>query len=410
MTLQSFATVPKPAHVPADRVVDFDAFNPPEVARDFQAAWKRLQDSAGHDVVWTPRSEGHWIALRGKPITDVFQHPEIFSSRIFLMPRSIGEHHKMLPTSLDPPLHGKFRAIINPAFAPKRIQALEEQISRIAIDLIQEVRLKGGCNFTTAFAEQFPVRVFLAMVNLPVADAPRLKYLSDQLIRPDGAMTYAQVMQAFADYMAPYIEERRARPGQDFLSDMVNATIDGRPLSYDERMNLTTQVMIAGLDTVVNFLGFLMHHLARNPDDRRLLAADPRLLPEAVDEFMRRFGLVSICRLVTQDVEFYGVPLKKDELILLPTMLHGLDERVNPNPMTVDFNRSGHRHSGFGQGPHHCVGRHLARAELQITIREWLARIPDFEIAPGQEPEYIGGLVGCVRALHLRWNPARTRP
>jgi cytochrome P450 len=153
-----------------------------------------------------------------------------------------------------------------------------------------------------------------------------------------------------------------------------------------------------------------MHHLARNPDDRRLLADNPRLLPDAVDEFMRRFGLVSICRLVTRDVEFYGVPLKKDELILLPSMLHGLDERINPNPMTVDFNRSGHRHSGFGQGPHHCVGRHLARTELQITIREWLARIPDFEIAPGQEPEYIGGLVGCVRALHLRWNPAQTRP
>ena len=360
--------------------MDFDAFNPPEVAKDFQAAWKRLQDTAGHDVVWTPRSEGHWIALRGKPITDVFQHPETFSSRIFLMPRSIGEQHKMLPTSLDPPQHGKFRAIINPAFSSKRIQALEEQIRRIAVDLIQQVRLEGRCNFTTAFAERFPVRVFLAMVNLPESDAPRLKHLSDQLIRPDGSMTYPQIMQAFDDYMTPHIEERRENPGQDFLSDMVNATVDGRPLTADERMNLTTQVMIAGLDTVVNFLGFLMQHLARNPDDRRLLDANPSLLPAAVDEFMRRFGLVSICRLVTRDVEFHGVQLKKDELILLPSMLHGLDERVNANPMSVDFHRLGHRHSSFGQGPHHCVGRHLARTELQITIREWLAHIPDFEI------------------------------
>ena len=408
MALQSFATVPKPSHVPAERVVDFDTFNPPNVEADFHAAWKKLQDSTAHDVVWTPRSEGHWIAVRGKPMTDVFNNPDIFSSRIFLMPRSIGEHHKMLPTSLDPPEHGKFRAIINPAFTSKRLQGLEDQIRRIAVDLIELVREIGACNFTTAFAEQFPVRVFLAMVDLPVSDAPRLKYLSDQLIRPGGSMTYAEVMKAFDDYMAPHIRTRRNRPREDFLSDMVNAKVDGRELTDDERMNLTTQVMIAGLDTDVNFLGFLMTHLARNPRDRHTLVKSPDLLPDAVDEFMRRFGLVSICRLITRDVEFHGLQLKKDELILLPSMLHGLDEREYTNPMAVDFHRQGRRHSSFGQGPHHCVGRHLARMELRITIREWLSRIPDFEIPPELEPECIGGLVGCIRALHLRWDPAQT--
>jgi cytochrome P450 len=122
---------------------------------------------------------------------------------------------------------------------------------------------------------------------------------------------------------------------------------------------------------------------------------------------MRRFGLVSICRLITRDIEFHGVSLKKGELILLPSMLHGLDERENPNPMTIDFNRPVRRHSSFGQGPHHCVGRHLAHLELRITIEEWLSRIPDFELAPGEQLECIGGLVGCVRALNLRWDSAR---
>jgi cytochrome P450 len=90
-------------------------------------------------------------------------------------------------------------------------------------------------------------------------------------------------------------------------------------------------------------------------------------------------------------------------------MLHGLDERENPDPLKVDFNRQSRRHSSFGQGPHHCVGRHLARAELRITIQEWLARIPDFTIPTEAEPECIGGLVGCVRALQLQWDPATTR-
>ena len=404
MTLQRFATVSKPDHVPADRVVEFDAFNPPDVAADFHAAWKKLQDDARHDVVWTPRSEGHWIAMRGRVLTEVFNNYEVFSNRIFLMPRSIGEHHKMLPTSLDPPDHRPFRAIINPAFTPKRVQGLEEQIRRIAADLIEEVRPKGGCNFIASYAEQFPVRVFLAMVNLPLADVPKLKYLSDQLIRPDGSMTYPQVMKAFDDYMAPYIHMRRANPGEDFLSDMVNATVNARELTYEERMNLTTQVLIAGLDTVVNFLGYMMNYLARHPGDRRTLAGNPERLPDAVDEFMRRFGLVSICRLITRDFDLDGIRLKKDELILLPSMLHGLDERENPHPMRVDFTRPTRRHSSFGQGPHHCVGRHLARAELRITIEEWLSRIPDFEVAPGEELECIGGLVGCVRALNLRWD------
>jgi camphor 5-monooxygenase len=401
--LLRFASVAKPAHVPIERVVDFDAFNPPEVDKDFHAAWKRLQDSTSYDMVWTPRSEGHWIALRGKALGDVWNHPETFSSRVFLLPKSLGEQHRMLPTSLDPPQHGTFRGIINPAFTSKRVQSLEQRIRHEAIDLIEGFRRAGTCNFIRGYAEQFPVRVFLAMVELPLADAPRLKHLSDQTIRPDGSMTYAEVMQAFNEYMAPYIKIRREAPGDDLLSDMVNARIDGRELTFDECMNLTTQILIAGLDTVVNFLGYLMHHLATHPQDRAKLVADPKLVPHAVDEFMRRFGLVAVCRIVTHDVEFHGVQLKKDEVVLLPTMLHGLDDRENREPMTVDFHRVGGRHSAFGQGPHHCVGRHLARLELRVTIEEWLARIPDFHLAPGQGLDCIGGLVGCLRSLNLAW-------
>jgi cytochrome P450 len=400
-----FSTVEKPAYVPPGSVVDFDAFNPPEVTKDFHAAWKTLQDSTDLDMVWTPRNEGHWIALRGKVLGEIWNHPEIFSSRVFLLPRSIGEQHKMIPTSLDPPLHGTFRGIINPAFTSKRVQSLEQRIRQEAVDLIEAVRQSGRCNFIEAYAEQFPVRVFLAMVHLPLGDAPRLKHLSDQVIRPDGSMTYNEVMQAFNDYMEPYIRERREAPGDDLLSDMVNARIDGREITFDESMNLTVQILIAGLDTVVNFLGYLMHHLATHADDRARLAADPKLVPNAIDEFMRRFGLVAVCRIVTRDVDFHGVALKKDDVVLLPTMLHGLDDRENPLPMQIDFNRTGGRHSGFGQGPHHCVGRHLARLELRVTIEEWLARIPDFQLAPGQVLECIGGLVGCVRALNLSWKP-----
>ena len=180
-------------------------------------------------------------------------------------------------------------------------------------------------------------------------------------------------------------------------------------MTFDECINFITQILIAGLDTVVNFMGYLFLYLARNPEDRRRLAADHSLIPAAVEELVRRYGLVTIGRLVTRDVDFHGVTLKKDDMIVLPTQLHGLDERENADPMTVDFARPPYKHSGFGKGPHHCVGAPLARVEIRVTLEEWLSRIPEFSVAPDAVIECMGGIVGCVRELPLVWDPATTR-
>jgi cytochrome P450 len=322
---------------------------------------------------------------------------------VILVPKSVGEQHHLLPTTLDPPEHRVYRGIINPTFTAKRVHEIEGTIRSVATDLIDEVRATGGCNFTTAYAEQLPVRIFLALVDLPMADAPRLKHLSDQVVRPDGTMTFVEAMSAFSDYLTPWIEARRTQPGSDLLSNMINARVDGRELSHEERLNLCIQVLIAGLDTVVNFLGFMMLFLARHAEHRRALTANPGRIPAAVEEFLRRFGVVTIGRLITRDLEFHGAALKQGEMIVLPTALHGLDERENTAPMQVDFARKGARHSTFGQGVHHCVGAHLARAELRITLEEWLKQIPEFSLAPGADIECQGGIVGCVRELPLVW-------
>jgi cytochrome P450 len=409
MALHSFATVPRPAHVAADRVVDFDLYNPPDIAAGFHAAWKRLQDDSRYDVVWTPRNEGHWIALRSRVIAEVLNTPEIFSNRIILVPKSLGEQHRMLPTSLDPPEHRAYRAVITPTFMPVRLQGLEAKIRSVAIELVEQVRAQGGCNFTTAYAEQFPVRIVMALFGLPPEDAPRLKKFSDQFVRPDGSVTYAEIRRTFGEYLEPFMRARRERPEEDFLSDIARGRVDGRELSLDECMSFAVQILIAGLDTVVNFLGFMLLHLATHPADRALLVAEPARIPDAVEEFVRRFGLVSTARVITRDAEFHGVQLKEGEIMMAPTQLPGLDERENPDSMRVDFARPQHRHATFGQGPHHCVGAHLARAELRITLQEWLARIPAFELEPGHAIECVGGVVGCVRELRLRWDPATTR-
>jgi cytochrome P450 len=396
----------RPDHVPLDRVVDFDMYAPTRDEPDFHLAWKSLQERGLPDVVWTPRNGGHWMAIRGNVLTEIFNDYETFSSHIILVPKSSGEQHKLLPTTVDPPEHRAYRNALNPGLTPRRVRAIEDKVRQVAVDLIEAIRPAGACNFTTAYAEVLPIQIFLTLVDLPLADAPRLKYLSDQTTRPDGSMSFVDALQALHEYMTPYVNARRVQPGEDLLSSIVHTKVSGRDLTHDECMNLCTQVLIAGLDTVVNFLGFMMLYLARHPDDRRRLAADGSMIPAALEEFLRRFGVVSIARLITRDLEFHGAPLKKGEMILVPTVMHGIDDRENDDPMKVDFARGSTRHSTFGQGAHHCVGAHLARAELRITLEEWLRRIPEFGLAPGATIECQGGIVGCVRALPLVWSPA----
>ena len=133
---------------------------------------------------------------------------------------------------------------------------------------------------------------------------------------------------------------------------------------------------------------------------------DPSILPAAVDEIARRFPVASLGREVKQDIVYEGVDMRVGDMVIMPTALHGLDERQNHDSMRVDFRRTERSHSAFGQGPHRCPGAHIARLEVRITIEEWLAQIPDFELAE-QDIHFRGGVVGTVDALPLRWNPAQ---
>lgn len=397
-----------PAHVPTERVVDFDMYAPPGVAEDFHKAWQTLQAPDLPDIVWTPRNGGHWIATRAAVIAEVMADYERFSNRTIMIPKALGADHNLIPTTLDPPEHRPYRALLNDAMARSVIEPLEGTIRRIAIELIEDVRMKGGCNFTTDYAEAYPIRIFLSLMELPLEDAPRTKYWSDQLLRPDGSMTFEQAMKQLFDYLEPFVDERRGKNGSDMLSRLVNGKVGRRDLTNEEAMKLSAQVLIAGLDTVVNFLGFVMLHLARNPRDRAALAQDRALIPDAVEEFLRRFPIVSIGREINRDIEFHGATLKAGEMIAIPTPLAGLDDRTNENPLAVDFHRASNRHLTFGTGAHLCPGRHLARTEVRITLEEWLRRIPEFSLTPGAVITFTSGIVGVVDTLPLRWDSQAT--
>jgi camphor 5-monooxygenase len=391
-----------PAHVPRDRIVDINVFALPGQEADFHNAWKALQDSAP-ELVWTPHNEGHWIALRGDVLAEVQSDHERFSSKIIILPKSVGEHHALIPTTIDPPEHRPYRKLLNDSMSLQIVKGMHGQIRDAAIDLIEGFRAKGRCDFTAGYARQFPIRIFMSMVAIPMADAPNIQMWAECMTRPNPPIPFETARQAFFDYLDPVITERRVNPGVDMISQIVTADIHGRKLNHEEALALTTQVLIAGVDTVVNFLSFALLHLARDPEARAELAANPDGIMAATHELFRRFGLVIIARTVRDDIEFRGVSLKAGELVCIPTQVHGLDETINACPMEVDFTRKRGRHSAFGSGPHMCPGQELARAEVAITIEEWLKRIPDFRVAGDADTTISGGIVAQVNRLVLEW-------
>jgi cytochrome P450 len=393
----------RPDHVSADRVVDFDVYNPAGVQHGFHEAFQKLRDQSDHNLVWTPRNEGHWIAIGGELMLAIWPDHKRFSSRIIVIPKSVGEQHQMLPSTIDPPYHRGFRNLLNVTLSSSAIKRKEPQIRRMAGDLINGFKSSGHCNFTTAYAELLPIQVFLGIVDLPQSDAGLLKKLADDIVHPNGTVDYAQAKQGFFDYLEPHLDRRRKGNADDMLSVFVHGTVDGRPLTKEECLILSMQALMAGLDTVVNLLGFVFHFLARNPDHIRRMREDPAVIPAAVGELIRRFPVVNVAREVRMDMECDGAPLKKGDVVMLVSSLVGTDERLNKCPFDVDFGRVPGQHATFGKGVHFCPGTQLAIAELRITLEEWLRRIPEFSVAPGANITYRSGIVGTVDRLPLIW-------
>jgi cytochrome P450 len=171
--------------------------------------------------------------------------------------------------------------------------------------------------------------------------------------------------------------------------------------------SLLVMLLIGGLDTVASMMGFIGRFLAESPAHRKQLIDKPELIGKASDEFMRRFPIVNQGRTVARDFEYKGVQMKKGDMIMMPTALHGLDERKFERPLEVDFNRPTPVHSTFGNGPHRCPGSYLARVELRVFMEEWLKRIPDFRVKQGETVGFRAGVNATVTYLPLTWEVSR---
>jgi cytochrome P450 len=401
--------VPIPEHVPAELVREVDVYALDGAEEGVHEAWKRVQQADTPSLIWTPYTGGHWIATRGMLIDEIYRSPDRFSSRVIWVPREAGEAYEMVPTKMDPPEHTPYRKAIDKGLNLAQIRKVESDVRAVAVELIEGFAGRGHCDFAKDFANIFPVKVFLALAGLPMEDAPRLNALANEMTRPSGNTPEEQgrslkaANAGFFEYVAPIIAARRGGTGTDLITQMVNSEINGAPMPDDKMLGLVSLLLLGGLDTVVNFLSFMMIYLARHPETVDEMIADPVKLQRGVEEMFRRFAVVADARYVVSDMEFHGTRLKAGDLVFLPTALHGLDDTQHENPMKVDLSRRNVAHSTFAQGPHRCAGMHLARLEVLVTLQEWFARIPRFALKEGAAPTYHCGIVAAVENIPLVW-------
>lgn len=393
----------RPSHVAADRVRDFDFFRVPGAETDVLAAWKRVQDN-NPDIFWTPHHGGHWVVTRADDIDTLQADDKRFSYANHAIPKNISPN---LPLELDPPEHGPIRGIINPLFSPGVVRKVEEMVRARTIELIEGFAPAGRCDFISDFSRQLPIIVFLGLVDLPLSDREMMLDLAEIRVRSSDAEKREAAKQTLLAYLETVILARRANPGNDVLSAIVNAKSGDAEVPIDTIKNLLSVVMFGGLDTVATMMGHIARFLATHADQRhRLAQSAPDQIGKAIDELVRAHGMVASGRTVRYDMEYKGVTLLAGDRVLGPNMLHGMDERRWPNAMTVDLDRPDARNNAsFGAGVHRCPGANLGKAEIRIFLEEWLRRIPDFRLDPDDQPVMASGLVSAVLRLPLIWDP-----
>ena len=391
-----------PTHVPPELVVDFDYMHPPGIeAGDVYAAWARLHD--GPDIVWTFRNGGHWILTRAEDLKWAQETHEIFSHEEFLIPRG-SVNVAMPPITVDPPLHARYRAVLNTYFTPNKVRKTAEFGRRLTIDQIEQLKPKGRCDFVRDFARIMPVVTFLTMANLPIDRREEFLQWAEDYVDSDKPEVREASSQKIVAYLGGVLDERAAAPGDDLLSGIAAWRKNPRYSNENEVMGMAFVTFFGGLDTVANVIAFSFAHLAQHPEHRRRIRENPAIIPQVVEEFLRRYGLSTTGRLVKQDITHKGVRFAAGDMVMVSNPLASMDDRLCSNPSAIDFDRGKVAHNTFGNGPHKCVGAPLARAELAIFIEEWLNRIPDFRIDPALPPKSYASKVIGLSQLGLIWD------
>lgn len=344
-----------------------------------------------------------WVLRRVEDIKTVFNDNDSFIKKGNTnFAKIIGEEWDVIPTELDPPRHTAVRRLLNPLFTPKTVGAFEHKVRRRAQEYIATFKDQGRCDFVRQFAVPYPVSIFLDLLGLPVERMEEFLEWEYALLHAREIEDRAVGVRAVKAYLLDAIEERRARPTDDLISNALTLEVDGEKLSTIEVFGHCFNLFIGGLDTVSANCGLHFMHLATHQDHQARLRADPALIPKAMMELLRAYGTTNHQRICAKDVEVNGVRMKAGDRVLISMSLASRDPEMYDEPNEIRFDRNASNLT-FGWGIHRCLGVYLAQRELLFALEEMLATIPQFRVEEDFTIPYRVGSVIQASSLPLVW-------
>lgn len=317
----------------------------------------------------------------------------------------LGFDLKLLPFEADPPDHTFYRQLLAPWFQPSAVKSLEQTIANACRELIDDFQSAEGCDFVSEFSSLLPSRIFLQLMGMPREQLPQFLEWENGFMRGATLEIQREATLAIYRYFKDYLRECRRHPKTDLASHIATGELKGRRLTDEEAIGTCVLLYIGGLDTVKSSLGWYMRHLANDQPLQSRLRAEPKLIPMAVNELLRAYGLTCNGRKVVEDLDFHGVPMRRGDVVALPSFLSARDPRAYVDPHVVNIDRKA-QHITLGTGIHLCLGHVLAKTEIRIVLEQFLSRFRDIRIPEHASVEWTSRGVWGFSRLPLIWNAA----
>jgi cytochrome P450 len=345
-----------------------------------------------------PHDDAHpvFFVYRYEDVFEVLRDGETFSSAhiIELIMGDVMGKHIML--GMDNPEHRRYRALVSTAFSQKTLARWEsELIEPTASELIDAFAGRGRAELVREFTFPYPTKVIASLLGLPREDYRQFQRWSIGILnilsqRDQAIAASAEVK----EYLAGILAERRREPREDLISDLAQAELDGERLTDEEIFSFLRLLLPAGVETTYRSTGNLLFSLLSRPGQLDAVRADRSLVPRAIDEALRfETPLLNITRLATRDTVLSSVDIPAGSTILVMLAAANRDEARWPDPDGFDIFREPRLHISFGQGPHICIGMHLARVEMRLALNLLLDRLPGLRLDPDGDDPHIRGQV-----------------
>jgi len=394
-----------------DWAEDFEIFDP-EFVKDPYAIWKDLREQ-GCPFARTERRQVTYMPTTYEGVRQVaadIENWSSFSVSVVPTPQTYDDAGNRLRSIIasDPPDHTPERRLMLPFFSPKSVERYREHTRELCRRLIREFIEDGRADIAENYARQIPPRIIAAILGIDpemsdefttwVQGALELG-LQDEEVREH----YSEIIRNF---FVGEIKDRMENPGDDLISFLLTAELDGEPVPMNVIRGNVGLMLIAGIDTTWSSIGSALWHLASHPEDRRRLVDEPELMPTAIEEFLRAYSPVTMARVATRDTMLGDREVRQGERIMLTFPAANRDPAMFENPEEVIIDRQKNRHIAFGSGIHRCAGSNLARMEMTVAIEEFLKMIPEFELEDPEAVTWAGGQVRGPRNLPVKF-PAR---